>query len=231
MPSSFNMHMFIFGKVGSARDEFGSIVSISEIMFRSVSLRCISKKFVLPKVWSVSLPCVVSAPDLPDVAKDYTCVVDLTCTFVAWLKALDPSHQELISVFISWNIERRRLDTEIRVRTPRNRTSWYRLLDRAIIMLRSERKKTKIRKGFEKEVNKHTNTGKSATSACYATTNFVGGYGHGDDTVELADSHRCRCCLSLSLLCSCGCVSLWLWLWLWQWWSCCVYGVVCAVIR
>ena len=65
----------------------------------------------------------------------YPCVVDLMCTLVAWLKTVDPSHQELISVFISWNIERRRPDTEIRVRTPRNRTSWYRLLLEAIILL------------------------------------------------------------------------------------------------
>ena len=52
----------------------------------------------------------------------YPCVVDLTCTLVARLNAEDPRNQEWISVFISWNIERRRPDTEIRVRTLRNRT-------------------------------------------------------------------------------------------------------------
>ena len=61
--------------------------------------------------------------------------VESSCTYVAWLKAMDPSHQELISVFISWNTERRRPDTEIRVRTPRNRTSWYRPLPETIIIL------------------------------------------------------------------------------------------------
>ena len=40
-----------------------------------------------------------------------TVLVQSDDTFVAWLKAVDPSHQEFISVFISWNTERRRPDT------------------------------------------------------------------------------------------------------------------------
>ena len=48
----------------------------------------------------------------------------------------DVRRQELISVFISGNIERRRPDVEIRVRTPRNRTSWPRSLLEAISILR-----------------------------------------------------------------------------------------------
>ena len=61
--------------------------------------------------------------------------VESSRTYVAWLTAVDPSHQELISVFISWNTERRRPDTEIRVRTPPNRTSWCRPLPETIIIL------------------------------------------------------------------------------------------------
>ena len=47
-----------------------------------------------------------SVVSVPDQAQTVSCVADLTCTFVAWLKDVDPSQQELISVFILRNIER-----------------------------------------------------------------------------------------------------------------------------
>ena len=61
------------------------------------------------------------------------CTATVT-THPLWLKAVDPRHQESISVFILRQIERRRPDTEIRVRTPRNSTIWYRLLPKTIII-------------------------------------------------------------------------------------------------
>ena len=86
-------------------------------------------KFVLPKVWLLGLPCVCFQSLFSQ-----SCV-DLT-THMRWLK-------HWIQVMWNWSQPCRHmhiwslcLDTEIRVRTPRNRTSWYLPLAKTIIILR-----------------------------------------------------------------------------------------------